>query len=53
MTSNQNNIALLNEFFYYLLDAIRAGKAELIDKLMQDHREEFASSSSWDLPSTI
>ena len=53
MTSNQNNIALLNEFFYYLLEAIRAEKSELIDKLMQDYREEFSSSSSWDLPHNI
>lgn len=53
MTSNQNNIALLNEFFYYLLDAIRDGKSELIEKLMQDHREEFTASSNWDLAPTF
>jgi hypothetical protein len=46
MTSNQNNIALLNEFFYHLLRAIRDNKSELINQLMEDYWEEFSSSSS-------
>ena len=49
-TSNQNNIALLNEFFFYLLRSIRDLKAEVINDLMEKYREEFSSSSSWDLP---
>lgn len=49
-TSNQNNIALLNEFFFYLLRSIRDLKAEVINDLMEEYREEFSSSSSWDLP---
>jgi adenylate cyclase len=53
MTSNQNNIALLNEFFFYLLKNIRENKGELIDQLMQDYREEFSSSSSRDLAPSL
>ena len=53
MTSNQNNIALLNEFFFYLLKNIRENKWEAINQLMQDYREEFSSSSSWDLAPTL
>ena len=56
MTSNQNNIALLNEFFYHLLREIRDNKSEIINQLMQDYWEDFSSSSSrkfstnlWDL----
>ena len=49
-TSNQNNIALLNEFFFYLLRSIRDLKAEVINDLMKEYRGEFSSSSSWDLP---
>ena len=49
-TSNQNNISLLNEFFFYLLKAIREEKANAINQLMQDYREEFSISSSWDFP---
>jgi len=49
-TSNQNNIALLNEFFFYLLRSIRDLKAEVINDLMEEYRKEFSSSSSWDLP---
>jgi hypothetical protein len=49
-TSNQNNISLLNEFFFYLLKAIREEKVTVINQLMQDYREEFSISSSWDLP---
>lgn len=45
-TSNQNNIALLNEFFYHLLNSIREKKWDVIDKLTQEYFEEFASSSS-------
>lgn len=46
-TSNQNNIALLNEFFFYLLRSIREGKSDIIDQLMQEYLEEFSSSSDW------
>lgn len=53
MTSNQNNIALLNEFFFYLLKNIRENKWEEINQLMQDYWEEFSSSSSWDLAPTL
>ena len=45
-TSNQNNIALLNEFFFYLLRSIREGKSDIIDQLMQKYLEEFSSSSN-------
>jgi hypothetical protein len=47
-TSNQNNISLLNEFFIYLLKAIRENKAEVIDQLMHEYREDFSSSSNWE-----
>jgi hypothetical protein len=47
-TSNQNNIALLNEFFFYLLRSIREGKSDIIDQLMQKYLEEFSSSSNWE-----
>ena len=53
MTSNQNNIALLNEFFFYLLNNIKKNKEKVIDQLMQDYRDEFSSSSNWDLATTI
>jgi predicted acyltransferase (DUF342 family) len=53
MTSNQNNIALLNEFFYYLSEAIREQKSEEIDQLMADYLEEFSSSSTWNFPKDI
>jgi len=53
MTSNQNNIALLNEFFSYLLNTIRKDKEEIIQELKQEYWEDFASSSSWDLAPTI
>ena len=52
-TSNQNNISLLNEFFFYLLKAIREEKVSAINQLMQDYREEFSVSSSWDLPTNF
>lgn len=52
-TSNQRNIVLLNEFFFYLLRSIRDNKGEVIDKLMEDYWEDFTSSSSWDLAPTL
>ena len=50
MTSNSNNIALLNEFFFYLLMNIKDQKAEVIDDLMQEYRSEFSTSSDWSWP---
>ena len=49
VTSNQNNISLLNEFFYYLLNTIKSEKKSEINKLMQEYRPEFSSSidSQW------
>lgn len=52
-TSNQNNISLLNEFFFYLLRSIREKKSEVIDGLMQKYRSEFSSSSNWDLAPSL
>jgi len=46
MTSNQNNIALLNEFFFHLLRALREEKSDVINELMQEYFKEFSSSSS-------
>ena len=46
MTSNQNNIALLNEFFFHLLRSIREEKSDIINELMQEYLKEFSSSSS-------
>ena len=51
MTSNSNNIALLNEFFFYLLVNIKEKKSDAINELMQEYWEEFSSSSDWDWPS--
>ena len=48
MTSNQKNIALLNEFFFYLLKSIREEKSEVIDQLMEEYFDEFSSSSTRD-----
>ena len=45
-TSNQNNIALLNEFFSHLLETIKKDKSAEIDQLMQEYREDFTSSSN-------
>ena len=45
-TSNQNNIALLNEFFSHLLEIIKKDKTEEIEQLMQEYREDFTSSSN-------
>lgn len=50
MTSNSNNIALLNEFFFYLLMNIKDQKAEVINNLMQEYWNEFSTSSDWDWP---
>jgi hypothetical protein len=52
-TSNQRNIVLLNEFFFYLLKAIRENKEGVINDLMEEYWDEFASSSSWDLGSNL
>jgi len=46
ITSNQSNIALLNEFFFYLLNAIKENKASEIDTLMQKYWDVFSSSSN-------
>ena len=56
MTSNTANIALLNEFFFYLLRDIKDDKAEIIDNLMEKYRTEFSSSSNrtgWDSYSAL
>jgi hypothetical protein len=36
-----------------LLKAIREEKVSVINQLMQDYREEFSVSSSWDLPTNF
>jgi hypothetical protein len=46
ITSNQNNIALLNEFFFYLLNAIKENKTKDINELMEKYWNLFASSSN-------
>jgi len=53
MTSNINNISLVNEFFFYLLMNIKERKTDAINELMQKYRSEFSSSSAWDWPSNI
>ncbi len=50
MTSNSNNIALLNEFFFYLLMNIKDKKVDVINDLMQEYWEEFSTSSDWNWP---
>lgn len=50
MTSNSNNVALLNEFFFYLLMNIKERKATAINKLMMEYWEEFSTSSNRDGP---
>ena len=50
MTSNSSNIALLNEFFFYLLTSIKSQKEEVINDLMREYRSEFSSSSDWSGP---
>lgn len=53
VTSNTNNIALLNEFFFYLLMNIKQDKSDEIQKLMEQYREEISSSSNRKGPSSI
>jgi hypothetical protein len=48
MTSNSNNIALLNEFFFYLLENIKSKKEDAINSLMEEYWTEFSTSSDWD-----
>jgi hypothetical protein len=45
-TSNTNNIALVNEFFFYLLMNIKEHKQAEISRLMEEYRERFSSSSN-------
>ncbi len=52
-TSNTNNIALVNEFFFYLLMNIKEHKQTEINKLMVDYREDFSSSSNREGPESI
>ena len=47
VTSNQSNISLLNEFFFYLLNSIKEQKKNMIDGLMEKYRTMFSSSSDW------
>lgn len=53
VTSNTNNIALLNEFFFYLLMNIKNDKLDEIQRLMQYYRDEMSSSSNREWPSSI
>ena len=53
ITSNQNNISLLNEFFFYLLNNIKTEKSSEISKLMQEYLPEFSSSTAWEWPNSI
>lgn len=46
ITSNQSNISLLNEFFFYLLNSIKDNKEKEIDSLMQKYWDLFSSSSN-------
>ena len=50
MTSNSNNIALLNEFFFYLLMNIKDQKVDVINNMMQEYWDEFSTSSDWTWP---
>jgi hypothetical protein len=50
ITSNQSNIALLNEFFFYLLNEIKQKKSEEIKSLMKKYLHEFTSSSDSEFP---
>lgn len=52
-TSNTNNIALVNEFFFYLLMNIKEHKQAEISRLMEEYRERFSSSSNREWPSSI
>lgn len=51
MTSNSNNIALLNEFFFYLLMNIKDQKVDVINNMMEEYWDEFSTSSDWNWPS--
>lgn len=53
MTSNSNNIALLNEFFFYLLMNIKENKSNIVENLMQEYRLDFSSSSNWTWPKNL
>lgn len=53
MTSNSNNIALLNEFFFYLLENIKKEKKDVIEGLMEEYWSEFSTSSDWNGPEDI
>ena len=53
MTSNSNNIALINEFFFYLLEAIKEKKTKEINSLMREYRPAFSSSSNRTGPSDL
>lgn len=48
MTSNTTNIALLNEFFYYLIANIKTYKEKEIKQLMEQYRTIFESSPNRD-----
>lgn len=52
-TSNTNNIALVNEFFFYLLMNIKEHKVAEINQLMEEYWDAFSSSSDRDGPDTI
>ncbi len=43
----------MNEFFYPLLKSVREEKSDIIDRLMQEHFKEFASSSSWEFSKSL
>lgn len=53
MTSNTNNIALLNEFFHYLLQSIKANKKEEIEELKKEYRDLFITSDSWEFTGNL
>lgn len=53
MTSNTNNIALLNEFFHHLLESIKAKKAEEIRELEEEYRDMFIKSDSWEFTGNL
>ena len=46
ITSNQSNIALLNEFFFYLLNAVKEKKTNDINELMKKYWDVFSTSSN-------
>ena len=53
MTSNSNNIALVNEFFFYLLMNIKEKKEKEINALMKEYRPDFSTSSNRTWPSNL